>query len=503
LQQSGSASEDALAFPADLSLSIGPDMAKDDERKADDDELSPAKRKRLQQCFEYANMQMRQESYDYAVKLYTDCVLGDPSNGSYAQSFLACLKQKYKNNKKGAALAFLSTLPTKGMVKKAAMQKDWKAILRHGVDVLKRNPWELDTLVQMANACEQLSSPEPQLHYLKLAQECDPNDPKINRLCAIALQKRGMYDQAIACWHRVEKARPGDEEAARAISSLAVEKTITQSQMPGVRSGDRRGGAAAGDDGADLTPEQRLERDIRRNPKDLPKYFELADLYVREELFDRATDVYKRAMKICKNESETTDVQERLEDVEMRSLRSNLQQAEKQAEQSGREQDRARHAQLKREFFQHDLELVKKRVERYPNSLRFKFELGQRYQLAQQYTEAITQFQLAKNDPKFKGHCNLSLGQCFQKIDQFRLAIDHYELAIQEIADRDLESKKKALYLAGKLSVYADDLEAGERHLTALAALDFHYKDVSALLDKITRIRENKGKEGGTSPAEE
>jgi len=169
--------------------------------------------------------------------------------------------------------------------------------------------------------------------------------------------------------------------------------------------------------------------------------------------------------------------------------------AEKQADESGRKQDRDHFEQLKREFFAHDLALAKTRVERYPNSLRFKFELGQRHKIAGQYPEAITQFQLAKNDPKFKGHCNLLLGECFQRIKQYPLAIDHYELAVQEITDRDLDSKKKALYWAGKLSVFVGNLDDGQRHLTTLAALDFHYKDVSALLDKIARMRENKGEE--------
>jgi len=50
----------------------------------------------------------------------------------------------------------------------------------------------------------------------------------VNRLCGIALGKRGQFDQAIACWHRVEQAKPDDEEPKRAIASLAVEKTIVK-----------------------------------------------------------------------------------------------------------------------------------------------------------------------------------------------------------------------------------------------------------------------------------
>ena len=35
---------------------------------------------------------------------------------------------------------------------------------------------------------------------------------------------RGLIDQAITFWHRVEKALPNDEEAKRSIASLTVQK---------------------------------------------------------------------------------------------------------------------------------------------------------------------------------------------------------------------------------------------------------------------------------------
>ena len=38
----------------------------------------------------------------------------------------------------------------------------------------------------------------------------------------------GQFDQAIACWRRVELARPQDDDARQAIARLSVEKTIHQ-----------------------------------------------------------------------------------------------------------------------------------------------------------------------------------------------------------------------------------------------------------------------------------
>ncbi len=136
-----------------------------------------------------------------------------------------------------------------------------------------------------------------------------------------------------------------------------------------------------------------------------------------------------------------------------------------------------------------EVKLYQNRCERFPNNLGFKYELGLRYQLGGKFNEAIKQFQLARNDPRRKGLCLLRLGQCFQQIKQNSLAMSHYESAIGEIPDRDAETKKTALYLAGRMAVALEKIDSGEKYLTKLAELDFAYKDVSTLLEKISEKR--------------
>ncbi len=309
---------------------------------------------------------------------------------------------------------------------------------------------------------------------------------------------RGLYDQAIACWHNVEKARPGDDEAGRAIASLTVERTLREGGYVG---DDAKKASKFGQqvDGAELTPDQRLEREIRRNPKDLGKYIELAEFFIREEQYDKAREVFERALKVDKN---NVDIVERMEDVEMRELRTQLMEAEKTAQETGSPADRAKFEEIRRLNMVKELEMAKNRVERYPNNLQYRFQLGQRFQQTGMYSEAISEYQVVRNDPKYRGQCVLSLGQCFQKIKKYRLALTAFEEAIEQIADRDIEHKKRALYQAGKLAVAMRDLEKGERYLTTLAGMDFSYKDVSALLDKLNDLRHNGGPgAGGDNPS--
>ncbi len=138
-----------------------------------------------------------------------------------------------------------------------------------------------------------------------------------------------------------------------------------------------------------------------------------------------------------------------------------------------------------------ELDVWKGRCERYPNNLAFKYELGLRYKINGDYNNAIMQFQPAQNEPRRKGVCCLQLGMCFQAIKQYQMAISSYDQAIENIPDRDAENKKRAYYEAGRLAVGLKQLELAEKYLKSLAGMDFNYKDVASLLDKLEELRNN------------
>ncbi len=442
--------------------------------------LTPAKRKRLQKIFEHASKQFAQENYDYATDLFADCVLGDPSNLIYVQNYIGNLQKKYNNNKTGSKLAQFKERGARGAAKRALARSEWDEVIKHGLKVLAVNPWDVPALTAMATASENSGDDEVELYYLKCALEVNSKDLNVNRQCARALAAREQFDQAIACWHRVEQVRPGDEEAQREIARLAVEKTI-------VRGGydDDEAKKLAGDQKAqpqqplrELSNEERLQQRIAEEPTELSNYFELAQLYFNKENYRAAEEVFARAYEVSGGDA---DVRERWQDAELRRLRQQIAKAKNEETRK----------KLIQQFHEKDLLVHQERCERYPHNLAFRFDLGLRYQQIEQYNEAIREFQVARNDPGRKGRCMLHLGRCFEAINRHRLAMTHYESAINEIPDREEEHKKDALYRAAKLSLALDDLETAEKHLTNLAELDFAYKDVSALLDKIAELRKN------------
>jgi tetratricopeptide (TPR) repeat protein len=474
--------------------------------------LSPAVRNRLQKLFEHATANAEKSAYDYAHELFTQCVAGDPANFVYLQAMLANLQKKYHNNKKGGKLAGLKGSGARKAMKHALGASEWKGAIKAGCDMLKLNPWDPPTLIGMADACHQLGIDECQLYYLRWALNADPHSVEVNKLAAEQLTRMGQFDQAIVCWHRVEEAKPGNEEAAKAISTLTVEKTIQQGGYDRdelLGEGAREHSPAAGKTAARPTPsakpaatetvdepeeppkspEERLSEAIDGDPTNVANYLDLAELFVHGHRFDEAEQLLGRALQASGGGD--LSVRERLEDVHLRRGRQQVEIAEKRATEEKTDEAVNLAQQMRADLNQQELQVYAARCQRNPNSTSLRYELGLRLKRAGKFPEAIQAFQAAREDARRKARVHLELGECFQKIEQYKLAMKEYETAIEVCGDRDEELKKLSLYRAGVLGTGLRDLERAERHLDDLAMLDFGYKDVAQRLDKINRLRDS------------
>jgi tetratricopeptide (TPR) repeat protein len=454
--------------------------------------ISPEKRRIYQMSFERGSKAAAQGQFDYATDMFTQCLQGDPGNRIYVSNFLGNLQKKYNNNKKGGNFAGVRSATSKGGVKKAEMQKDWMTVLKSGIEVLKLNPWDTSTLTSMASACDALGFDECQVVYLQAALEVDIKDPDINRLMGRAHERQGQFDKSIICWQRVLQAKGKDEEAQRSIANLTVKKTIKEGGYESAESSTdtmvdkEQQSIRRGEFGPQITPEQKLEKTIAKNPTDLPSYIELADLHLRNERFEQAEGVFAKALEVSGGDM---SIRERLEDTQLRRTREQLSVAEKRAQSEATDEAKSLVNRLRTELNNKELEIYRSRMDRYPTNLALKFEVAERLKRGKQYKEAIPLYQKSLSDPRRKGAVMLSLGECFHHIEQYRLAMSNYEQAVQEIPARDEEQKKLALYRAGVLAYGLKDVDTAEKYLTELAGLDFSYKDVSEWLDKIAKKR--------------
>ncbi len=449
-------------------------------------------RRRLQAQFQQGAKMAATGNFDYATEMFTACVVRDPGNLVYVSNFLGNLQKKYNNNKKGAKLASMRIAGPKAAIKKSVMQKHWPEVIKSGVEVLKLNPWDTSTLKDLAIACENLNYDDSQLAFLRAALDADMADPEVNRTAGRALAKQGKFDDAIRCYTRVLKALPKDEEAGRAIADLTVEKTISKGGYEEAES--TRDVRANKEDeapkGLQITPERQLEKEIARNPADAGLYLKLADLHVTKERFEEAEKTLAKALEASGGD---VNIRERLEDVQLRRQREQVVTAERLAREKKTPESVTLYKELRASLNRLEIDIFRSRVDRNPQQFGYKIELATRLKAAAMYKEAIPLFQAAQSDPGRRGEVLLHLGECFQQIQQYPLAMRNYEAAVEATAgDLDVERRKLALYRAGKIAMaFFKDLAKADNYLNELAGLDFAYKDVADLLDKIRKMRED------------
>ena len=235
--------------------------------------------------------------------------------------------------------------------------------------MLKKNPWDVPTLCAMADACAAYGYHEVELRYLKNALDANPKDPAVNRHCALSLARLGQFDQAIACWERVDEARRGDAEAQQMISELQIEKTRQRGRPSGEprRSVAQSTAQAVSVDEAPpppveeaprrqvrLTPRQELEQQLANHPTDLTSYFALAQVHLDEHRHADALHVLHKALASSGNSHQ---VQERIEDVEITRKQHQLAEAEKPASSAPFEDQRQLVEQLRADLSQFEREV--------------------------------------------------------------------------------------------------------------------------------------------------
>ncbi len=460
--------------------------------------ISPEFKARLQECYTKGNEKMSQGAHDYATEMFIQCILGDPSNIMYIQAFILNLRQKYNDNKKGNSLAFLKSTGIKSALKTASARKNWENVLKNGAEMLKINPWDAGTYAAMGRACLEMDFPLAGLAYYKQAVESSPNDVEINRNSARALQEMEEYDHAIACWSRVLKIKPNDDEARKSIGDLMIEKTIKVGKYNKENEQNKKSTAQHRENvqnieyeqRAELSPEEQFEKNVRKNPDDIALYIDRADHLFQSNQIKEAENVLLRLLKV----QDKPEFRLRLIEVRQRRLMEELNKIKSNFESTDKSEVKEKlkplFAAKKQELEQITIQMHTMRVEQNPGNSHYRFEMGNVYMSQGKFKEAIAEYQTAKSDVSLQGDCLLALGQCFQQIKQYRLALTHYQQAIAAIAG-DGDTKKKALYLAARLAYGLNDYDKADDFASQLAAIDFSYKDVGELLDKIAEKRIN------------
>ena len=457
--------------------------------------------------FEHANQAVASGNYDYAVRLLQSCCKLDPGNLVYRQALRRTEKAKYKNNLRGGVLAWLTTMPAKARVKTALKTGNYLAVLEFGERVLARNPWDVGAQMDMAAAADALGQLDLAVWLLEQARQKSQTLPTLNRALAQLYEKRGNFTQAIALWNLVRKARPSDKEADRKLKDLAVNETIARgnyeeaavgaaadpaaaaeatSEQP--KSKDYRVAGAAPDVGG-AAPTDRAGREaapirarVQAAPTNAGLYLQLAAVYRRHGDLEQARAVLQEGLPATGNAFELAA---ELTDLEIEPFRQNLALTEERYKAHPDDEElRTLRIRLRKEVNTRELELHRKKAERFPTEMNHRYEVGVRLLRAGQIDEAIQELQTARGDPRWRWQSLIQLGYCFKARNNWRLAQRNFEEALRLLPVSEAARKKEVLFLLAQGCAESGDLGRAIDLGNELANIDFSYREIGHLLDE-------------------
>jgi tetratricopeptide (TPR) repeat protein len=500
--------------------------------------------------FERANQVIATGNYDYGIRLLLSCCKLDPANLIYRQALRRTEKTKYKNNLRGSWLAWLTTSATRAKLKTARQRRDHVKVLELAESVLARNPWDTGVQMDQAEAAETLGLRDLAIWTLEQARQKNPRDLKLNRVLARLYERRGNYTQAIALWEMIRRAAPTDTEATNKAKDLAAHETIARGQYqqavtnqpakpgtpvaprvapapePGTAGSGPHAPGAGGSSPAPAAPPRpaakeptpapadrespligrealvlpgdrsanevaRLRARIEADPTNAIGYLQLAALYRRGGQLDAARELLHDALGPTGNDF---DISLELADLDIEPFRRNLAHAEERlrVRQSDEEARKAR-VRLLKEINSRELDLFRRKADRFPTEMAHRFELGVRLLRGGQVDEAIRELQAARADPRHHWRSLLYLGYCFKTRQNWRLAKRNFEEALQNLPPGEDATRKEILFQLAQGAAEAGDLATAVELANDLANLDFAYRDIGQLLDEWeTKLRQAK-----------
>jgi tetratricopeptide (TPR) repeat protein len=211
----------------------------------------------------------------------------------------------------------------------------------------------------------------------------------------------------------------------------------------------------------------------------------LADIYYAQEDYDKALDYYRYLSSLAND----TDpgLLRKISDTEVRKISEAIADKDKELATTAPETPeaealRAELEELRRGKAEQMLGEARKRVDRNPTDLQYRFELGEQMVLAGHYKEAIPELQKARSNPNTRTKALNMLGKCYTERNMLDLAAKTLIDAAAEIPGMD-GTKKDILYNLGLVYERMGQAEKSLDCMKEIYEVDYGYLDVAARVE--------------------
>jgi tetratricopeptide (TPR) repeat protein len=448
----------------------------------------------LREFYEKGNAALQKKNYDYAISIYNQILSREPAfyPGREALRSVQLAKAGAGGTggffKKVFGTASASPLLAKAQVQ---LRTDAKEVLATCEQILNSDPNNTAAHKLLAEAAMALGLVKTAVLSLEIAFRNNPTDWGIAQRLGEALTEARQIARAQAIYGEIQRANPHDPGIALALKNLAASQTMSESGYESLESGkgsyrdilkDQKQAVALeqenrqvkSDDVADELIRE-YQQKLEKEPNNKRHLRSIAELYAQKKQFDIALEYYSQINTV---EGQADPALEKaITDTKLRKLDHQISLIADLSPEA-----ETRRAALQTERAELAVVEARRRVERYPIDLAYRFELGQILFEAGRTSEAIQEFQKAQNNPNKKVQALYYLGQCFFRRGRYDLAVRSLQAAIAEKAVFD-EEKKELIYTLGNVFEKEGKIDEAIEQYKLIYEIDIGFKDVAAKVD--------------------
>ena len=421
--------------------------------------------------------------YELAVDMLMEAVSAAPDVLETRRLLRAAQIANFRKNGKvgfGAKLGYkMAQMKIMGLVKKGRGVE----AMAEAEKLLCQNPLDPDNIEAAVKAAEAAGKADHAAITVEAAYECSNRDPALLERVATYYTMAKRYDKARDAYQKLSELKPGDQRVLQLLKNTEAQATMNAGweQTAGKKGGfqaliankeqakklDQANKAVITGDDADALIKEKLDQ-IAREPKNMNFRRALARIYVQNKRFEEAIQCLTDAIEAAGS------MDPELDRMLSQTYVSYYDQQIEAYRAAGDEENAIEMENQKNQFVFDDLA---QRVERYPNDLHLRYELGLQYYTYEYYDEALEHLQLAQKSPKDRLWALYYLAMCFLKKGQTDMAVMQLETARDAIPTMD-DLKKKVVYQLGRCAEDSGDLEKAYQYYKDVYAADVGFEDL-------------------------
>ena len=438
--------------------------------------------------------------YELAMDMLMEAVAAAPDVLETRKLLRAAQIANFRRNGKvgfGAKLGYMmDRQKIMGLVKKG----EGAQAMAEAEKLLCKNPLDPDNIEAAVKAAEAAGKTDHAAITIEAAYECSNKDPALLERVATYYQMAKNWAKARDAYRKLAEIKPGDQRIAQLLKNTEAQATMNAGgeQTAGKKGGfqnliankeqakklDQANKAVISGDDAEALIQEKLAQ-IEKEPKNMNARRALARIYIQNKRFEEAIQCLQAALEAAGSM-----------DPELDRMLSQTQvmyydQLIEQYRAAGDEENAAALEAEKNQFVFDDLAA---RVERYPNDLHLRYELGLQYYTYEYYDEALEHLQLAQRSPKDRLWALYYLAMCFLMKGQTDMAVMQLETARDAIPTMD-DLKKKVVYQLGLCAEQAGDLEKAYQYYKDVYSTDVGFEDLSERMLAVSQALKERGRE--------